>query len=291
MPSRELVSVLIPAFNHERYVRECLVAIAAQTHRPLELLIADDASTDTTADVITAFLARHGAEFERVVFHRHDANVGVADTLNRLLVQARGTYIFLNASDDRASPRAIATLVDVLDNDRRAALAVGDSVIIDGSGARVYWGPNRETVNEEHTATYRTWVDYLRDVNRHGVFDPRLFGRIGTLHRVNYLPNGKLFRRTAVIQAGGWQPGTFEDWVMNFRLARRHRLRYVDEVLFAYRWHDTNTVHDPQRAPMLQNATKQVIARELRNPIVWARVLARRDLQSRVRNWAKSLQR
>ena len=280
--SPELVSVLVPAYNHAAYVRECLEGVLAQTHRPLELLIGDDASTDGTADEIRSFLQEHGDSFERVVFESNAVNGGTAAMLNRLLAHARGRYLFLNASDDRAAPHAIETLAAVLDADARAALAVGDSIIIDAASRRVYWGPHREVVADESIATYRTWVEYLRSVNRPGVFEPRLFGTAGTLHRVNYVPNGKLFRRAAVTEIGGWRSGLLEDWDVNFRLALRHRLRYVDDVLFAYRWHPANTVKS-ERMAVLQAATEASIARELRHPAVWLRVMAHRDLRSGLR--------
>ena len=59
MGHADLVSVLVPAYNHERYVGECIQALAAQTHGPLELLIADDASTDGTVAAIERALAGH----------------------------------------------------------------------------------------------------------------------------------------------------------------------------------------------------------------------------------------
>lgn len=289
--ARELVSVLVPAYNHEAYVRECLEALAAQTYRPLELLVADDASVDDTAAEIERFLDERGSAFDRTVFLRNERNIGTAETLNGLLAQARGRYVFLNASDDRAAPHAIARLVEALASDPRAALAVGDSIIIDASGARLYWGPRQAIVHEESAPAYRTWVDYLRSASRPGLFEPRLFGRLGTLHRSNYIPNGKLFRRSALQAVGGWHPGTLEDWDLNFRLARRYRLHYVDEVLFAYRWHDSNTIRDPGRIPPLQERTQRAIARQMRNPAVWLRVLATRDARTRLRAWARALRR
>lgn len=285
MASPELVSVLVPAYNHARYVRECLGALLAQTHRPLELLIADDGSTDATVDEVRSFLDEYGDAFYRTVFRPHEANRGSAATLNELLAQARGRYLFVNASDDRALPHAIASLAAILDDDPHAALAVGDNMIIDGDGQRIYWGPRRQTVMDPSTATYRTWADYLRDANP-GAFDPRTFGKAGTLCLANYIPNGKLFRRDAVMDAGGWRPGTFEDWDLNFRLACRHRLRFVDEVLFAYRWHDSNTIRNKQRIAGLQEATRSAIARELRRPAVYLRVMADPDNRAGLSLWS-----
>lgn len=283
MPSSELVSALVPAHNHAEYVREALEALARQTHRPLELLVGDDASSDETASAIRAFLRERGDVFDRVVFEERRENIGVAAMLNALVAQARGTYVFVNASDDRAEPHAISVLAGTLDADPRAAMAVGDNILIDDSSRRMYWGPHRETLADPADAAYLTWVEYLRAVNRPGVFDEALFGRPGTLHRVNYIPNGKLFRRTAVEGVGGWRSGVLEDWDMNFRLALRHRLRYVDEVLYAYRWHATNTIRDPRRLEVLYAATQNAIARELRHPLNSLRVLAHRDLREGLR--------
>lgn len=283
MTSPELVSALVPAFNHVRYVRECLEALAAQTHRPLELIVGDDASSDGTADVISEFIRERGDAFDRVVFERHTTNGGTAAMLNRLIAQARGRYVFLNASDDRAAPHAIEVLAAVLDSDPRVALAVGDSIIIDADSRRVYWGPDREEYDDPGAAPYHTWVELLRATNRPRLFEPRLFGRAGTLHRKNYIPNGKLFRRDAVLRVGGWRDKTIEDWDLNFRLACRYRLRYVDEVLYAYRSHGSNTIKRGELIAALQASTEAAIARELRDPRVWLRVLADRDIVNGVR--------
>ena len=56
MPGDSLVSVLVPAYNHEQYVTDALASIVAQTHPDLELIIANDGSTDATSEVIEAFL-------------------------------------------------------------------------------------------------------------------------------------------------------------------------------------------------------------------------------------------
>ena len=127
MPGSSLVSVLVPAYNHERYVSDCLASIVAQTHPDLELIIANDGSTDDTHQAIDAFLHQHASRFARVVYLNRP-NRGIAATLNELLSQARGRFLFLIASDDRAKPQAVSTLYSVLARRPRVALAVGDGV-------------------------------------------------------------------------------------------------------------------------------------------------------------------
>ncbi len=291
MPSRELVSVIVPAYNHARYVSECIGALADQTHQRLELLVADDASTDDTAECVAEALRRHGDRFERVRFTRHERNLGTAGTLNALLPAARGRYVYLNASDDRSAPEAIATLAEILDRHPRTAMAVGDARVIDAHGDPVLWGPRQVVARPGDAEAYGTFAAYFRATIRPDLFEPRVFGRLDTLDRANYVPNGKLFRRSALESAGGWETGMLEDWAMNFRLARRHRLRYVDRVLFAYRWHDSNTIRDSARVARLDAATRRWIDGQLRHPLVWVRVKARRGIGRRWRDAVRRLGR
>lgn len=287
MPSSDLVSILVPAYNHAPYVAQCLDALARQTHPRCELLIVDDGSSDGTAEEVERALGRHPDRFERVVWHPHTENAGAATRLNEMLERARGRFVFLNASDDRAEPHAISRLVAALDEDSRVALAVGDSMIIDARGDRVYWASDRQIVREEKDARYLTWVEYLRDTSGAQNFAPRRFGRVGTLWVSNYIPNGKLMRRDAIVKAGGWRSGGFEDWDLNFRLALRYRFAFVDEVIYAYRWHDTNTVKDLARTQVLGTRTREALRAELRDPRVWLRVAVRQDPRRKLGWWAR----
>ncbi len=272
MTDDSLVSVLIPAYNHEQYVAECLASVVDQTHPDLELVIANDGSTDGTHDVIEAFLARHADRFTRVVYLNRP-NRGVSATMNELLAQASGRLLYQIASDDRAKPHAIETLRGTFSRHPRHALAVGDNEIIDDTGTRVFWDAERNNVNDPAVAIYRTFADFLRSGRPARDFSPRGFGHVGALVHANYIPNGKLFRRAAVVAVGGWRTGTVEDWDLNFRLARRYRFTYVDEILFSYRWHATNSIKDAPKIDKLAMHTYDLIDAERSEP--WLRLRVR----------------
>lgn len=276
MPGSSLVSVLVPAYNHERYVNDCLASIVAQTHPDLELIIANDGSTDDTHQAIDAFLHQHASRFARVVYLNRP-NRGIAATLNELLSQARGRFLFLIASDDRAKPQAVSTLYSVLARHPRVALAVGDNEIIDATGKVVFWDAQRRNVVDPSLASFLTWGEYLRSTRPAKDFSRRGFGHVEALARGNYIPNGKMFRRTSVERVGGWRPGTLEDWDLNFRLARRYRLAYVDEVLFSYRWHDTNTIKNASLIQGLHEHTQELIAAQRREPLLRLRIRLHRQ--------------
>jgi len=87
-----LISCIVPVFNGERYIKEALDSILAQTYRPVEIVVADDGSTDGTADIISSY-----GEKVRYIWQ---PNAGLATALNLGLRTARSQFVaFLDADD------------------------------------------------------------------------------------------------------------------------------------------------------------------------------------------------
>lgn len=239
----DLISVTIPAYNHERYIEECIRSIMAQTYQNIELLIIDDGSKDGTFAKMQALKPECEKRFARVVFETQE-NQGTRVTGNKLIDLARGKYIYPIASDDVAKPYAIETLHAFLSENTDYVLAVGDDEIINGNSERIYWGNNRQAVPESE-ALYKTLGDELHlnePDNRHPDF-----GGYADLLKGNYIPNGYLYLRQAMIKAGKYDTSIFlEDWYMHLQLAKLGRFKYVPEILFSYRWHGNNTVSSPE---------------------------------------------
>lgn len=91
-----LVSVVIPAYNCERYIEESVRSALRQTLEDLEIIIIDDSSTDDTYEI----LLRLAAGDNRVRILQNEKNLGVADTRNRAFDEARGQYIAFLDGDD-----------------------------------------------------------------------------------------------------------------------------------------------------------------------------------------------
>jgi len=106
VPSR--VSVVLPAFNRARYLREAIESILAQTYRDFELIVVDDASTDATPEILSAF------SDERVIIIRNEQNLGAARSRNVALARASGEFIALMDSDDRCAPERLEKQVAYL---------------------------------------------------------------------------------------------------------------------------------------------------------------------------------
>ena len=138
MSQKKLVSVLIPAYNHENYVQETINSIINQTYQNIELIIIDDGSKDSTWQKIQELQVECEKRFVRVVFETKQ-NEGSCKTLNKLLSLAQGEFVYIIASDDLAKPNAIEKEVEFLANNEDYALVVGDNEIIDSEGKRAYW--------------------------------------------------------------------------------------------------------------------------------------------------------
>ena len=100
MTEAPLVSVVIGAYDAERYLGEAIDSVLAQTHRPLELIVVDDGSTDGTAAVAESY-----GEPVRCI---RQENGGMAASRNRAIPETRGEYLAFLDADDRFTPTKLA---------------------------------------------------------------------------------------------------------------------------------------------------------------------------------------
>ena len=109
MSAAPKVSVVIPNYNREAYVREAIDSILAQSFTDYELLVIDDGSTDGSCDAV------RGYDDERIRLILNDGNLGIAATRNAALGFARGAYLAFLDSDDTARPDRLAKQTKFLD--------------------------------------------------------------------------------------------------------------------------------------------------------------------------------
>ena len=255
----DLISVIIPAYNHEKYIEECIRSIMAQTYQNIELLVIDDGSKDRTFEILQSLKPECEKRFVRVVFETQE-NQGTRVTLNRLIDLAQGQYLYTIASDDMAKPQAIETLHLFLSQNPDYVLAVGDNEIINGKSERIYWGKNR-AVLPENEALYKTFGDELHLNAPDNKCDD--FVAYANLLKGNHIPNGCLSSRQAIIDAGKYDESVFlEDWYINLQLSKFGKFKYIPEILFSYRWHDSNTVSSSEYKAKLLEIYRQIYEHE-----------------------------
>lgn len=109
---QKLVTIIVPAYNVENYIEECLNSIINQTYHSIEVLVVDDGSTDNTYEVI-----KNVAGLDARIKPFTKPNSGVSDTRNFALKQAMGTYIQFVDGDDTLEPTAVEALVNAIENE------------------------------------------------------------------------------------------------------------------------------------------------------------------------------
>lgn len=95
-----LVSVMIPCYNHEKFIKDCFDSLIEQTYRAIEILLVDDASSDMSWEIINQYLPRLKRRFVDVYVSRNEKNCGITHNLNHMIQRAKGDIIKLIASDD-----------------------------------------------------------------------------------------------------------------------------------------------------------------------------------------------
>jgi glycosyltransferase involved in cell wall biosynthesis len=113
MVDQPRVSVLLPVYNGELYLRDAVESILTQTYQPFELIVIDDGSIDNSAAILTEYQQTD----KRVQLYHHTENQGLAATLNHGLLLARGDFLARMDADDLSLPERLAQQVDALDAD------------------------------------------------------------------------------------------------------------------------------------------------------------------------------
>lgn len=205
------VTVLMPAFNAERYAAEAVGSVLAQTHRDFELIVLDDGSTDQTAAAVAPFAA-HDSRVRLV----SAPNAGVANVMNRGLAMAAGDIVFCMHADDVMLPQRIERQLAFLRDNPDVAAASALVQYIDGRG-RVM-GTGRSPF-----------------VSRAVVARAVREGRV-----ISFNHPAAVFRKSVVQSGGGYRQAFWpaEDSDLWTRLAEcGHRVAVQAEVLLRYRIH------------------------------------------------------
>jgi GT2 family glycosyltransferase len=123
-----LVSVVVPVFNTERYVRESLDSILGQTYTNLEVIVMDDASTDGASDILRAY------DDPRLSYIRNERNLGLFANVNEGIRRATGELIAMHHSDDVYDPELLSKQVEFLLRNPEVGAVFAIDVLIDANG-------------------------------------------------------------------------------------------------------------------------------------------------------------
>lgn len=128
--SKPRLSIGLPVYNGDHFLKEILDAILAQTFEDFELLISDNASTDRTQEICQVYAARD----KRIKYYRNELNIGGHRNFNRVFELATGEYFKWAAHDDICAPQFLERCVEVLDRNPSVVLCYTKIKVIDEQG-------------------------------------------------------------------------------------------------------------------------------------------------------------
>ena len=213
-----LVSAVIPVHNGERYLRETLESVFAQTYSPLEVIVVDDGSTDGSAGIIDSY-------GDRLVAVRQE-NLGVGGARNAGMTRAGGRFVAFCDHDDRWRPKKIEKQVAALLADDGLGLVHTDVLHYDHERA-VFVGP-LDTEAEPHRLAGNCYERLLLD---------------------NQIYNSSVMVRASILQQVGLcdpeiRGNTVQDYDLWLRIAKHSRFAFLDEPLTVFRVHSDQGTWD-----------------------------------------------
>ena len=253
------VSIGLPVYNGENFIRDALDSILAQSYDDFELIISDNASTDGTQAICRDYAARD----QRIRYYCNRVNLGAAKNFNRVLALASGEYFKWAAHDDVLDPSYLAKCVTALDSDPSIVLCHSKTKFIDERGRLISLSSERLAFGA------RRPHERFREMTlaKHGCF--QAFGLMRTV----------TLRQTPGI--GGY---TASDRVLLAELALHGRFCEIPEHLFARRNHAGQSIiafdyrdrlawFDPSRAGKLRMETWSCLGKYyvaiMRVPLRW----------------------
>lgn len=245
------VSIGLPVYNGEPFLREAIDSILAQTFTDFELIISDNASTDNTEEICRSYAAKDS----RIRYYRHDVNRGASWNFNLVVDLAVGEYFKWAAHDDVCAPTFLERCVEVLDHDSGTVLSCSQTMFTKSDG-RKWWNaktsPQLSSQKPEErfqgVLTY-FWclevfglirTDVLRKTSRIAPYygsDRLLLVELSLIGRFQEIPECLFFRRCHAEQSSRLSASEREAWIDPKAVQRSKLLRprssigYIQAVL------------------------------------------------------------
>lgn len=228
MEIQPLVSILIPSYNHEKYVDDCMRSLMEQDYDNLEVIIIDDCSSDGTYQKILSWEKKLQGRFPIISIEKNEQNLGVTKTLNKMMRRCQGKYIKTIASDDFFVSEGITKMVLFFETHPECGLIFANGII-----------GNKDThfpIRDEKE--YKMYYDEA----------PELSGNlIEKMYQSNFIfAPGQMFSRKAYLQIGEFDEAiAIEDWDYYMRIIIAMPIAFLNDIVVMYRYTNTSMTQSP----------------------------------------------
>ncbi len=220
-----LVSVIVPCYNHEKYVTETIESIVNQTYKNIELIVIDDGSKDNSPKILAELSEKYN--FNLIVRE----NKGLSATLNEGIKLSEGKYICVCASDDIYLLNKITTQVEFMEANPKYMISYGKKINFHTNDLKI-------NIENKHYRSGNIFKDLL-------------------LQKILIPPASVLYRKEVFENLGGFDIDlAVEDVDMFLRIGKKYQIGYQNEYFYYYRVHPTNTINDIEK---MEFATTQIL--------------------------------
>lgn len=225
--NEDLISVIVPVYNAEKYLASCLDSILSQSYKNLELIIINDGSTDFSLKIAETYAEKD----DRVIVYSYE-NEGQAEARNHGLSVATGEFITFVDADDVLLPNALELLYSVI-----------SEYSVDLVEGKVIYGEiySKATVNKGKKVDILSPSEAIEKV----LYQDQMLSS----------PCGKLYKRSLFSGTSFVKGIIYEDLDIFYKIFdKANKIAYVDQPVYFYRDNDTSTVNTwkPQRLDVLK---------------------------------------
>lgn len=240
------IAVVVPNYNHGRFLTESLSSIARQTRQPDEVVIIDDGSNDNSIEVVTSFLNEHPTW--RLI--RHPERRGAVKRLNEGAAEVRSDWISFFGADDLLDPSYLEVAQEMAALYPHAGMICGCVEVFGQPGGRRLRPP-------------------ILPRSTSGYVSPDEFRELLQIGDNYFLGTATLYRRKVVMELDGFdeQLGSVCDGFLSRRIAARHGFGFIPEILGYWRIHGHNYSVSTATTPQaLENSIRLMQASLTREP-------------------------
>lgn len=211
IPSSSQISIIMPTYNGERFIRKSIDSVLAQTFKDFELIIINDGSNDNTSEIIKRYSDK------RIVYLENKKNQGVPKARNKGINVAGGKYIAYCDHDDIYYPQHLERMAGVLEARCDIGLVYARYLVIEpGKPARIFPGFERQDKN---------WKWKLKDIG----------APLNIMHRKKCIDKAGGFDESKVITKN-----SSEDYELWLRISDYFKCYYLKEILGEFVFHGAN---------------------------------------------------
>lgn len=230
--SSPTVSIIVPNYNHSKYLNQRLDSILNQTYQDFEVILLDDVSSDNSVEILQTY-SKHPKVSHLIVNKQNSGNT--FKQWQKGIALAKGTFVWIAESDDFCEPHFLETVINPLNSDETIALAYSQSHRVNNNGEVTgSWITQTHRFNDNQFE-----ADFILDGNT--FIEKYLIAK-------NVIPNASamVFRKDKIVNDSflniEHNLRYCGDWLIYFKLLVNNKVAFVSEALNSFRYHEKSVI-------------------------------------------------